>query len=800
MNCICRVALALGLGCLASQITFAQQLSISGTIQDSTGIVPDAQVTLRDPVGATTKTTSDAAGKYHFDGLRAGAYEIAVSHQGFAPTTRGLSLTGESRTVDLTLQVAGGSTSVDVIDVGGRATASGMEIPNREIPSYVVSIPERILREQGINELSKALENVSGVMTQKQYGVYEWYTVSGITQQSGNDFLYVDGMTLTGNRSASQLNNVEEVQVFKGPNSILYGGSGAGQGGMINIVRKKPSILRANEIQYQVGRWNSQQVGGSSTGRIFDFEPLMYRVDASYAHADGWRDAGANRFTIAPEFSWLISPRMILTTIQTFTRDRYSLDAGAPAVLLGRAGFPLDRRLNPSGDFQLTRDWQNEIDFSWNITNRLAIKNTFFKRRNRDQYMDAETLTYVPALDQVNRSILYYQHNRRPLQDITDVTGDYVFLGMRHRFLARYNYSDQYNYTNRTGDAPNTSNANLLTLPPIPVPAFIAGTFVDTAAVYTNFPITRRDFSDNRYHQVVLQDQVNPVRWIGINVVVSHPTFDRHAHNDSYNNGAFVSRGIETHIQNHSKNNYRVGAALIPQEHWNPWIRGFQPYFSYNSSFNPAMQIPADGSLLNPVLNKSWEVGTGWRGLNGKLSILTAARRIQDLNRVVTISTGVFQQVGKASTYSMDLDINGNLGRGLLLVGNYAYADSLIERFRVDGAPQINGGNRFPHAPKHISRIWLTKSMNVGESAKVNFSLGGRYQARYYANATNTNLVPSLTTFDGAVSLTRAKYDVQVNVANLLNAERYFVSQINGGNQLYPGPPFNATMTLRYRF
>jgi len=126
VNCICRVALALGLGCLASQITFAQQLSISGTIQDSTGIVPDAQVTLRDPVGATTKTTSDAAGKYHFDGLRAGAYEIAVSHQGFAPTTRGLSLTGESRTVDLTLQVAGGSTSVDVIDVGGRATASGI--------------------------------------------------------------------------------------------------------------------------------------------------------------------------------------------------------------------------------------------------------------------------------------------------------------------------------------------------------------------------------------------------------------------------------------------------------------------------------------------------------------------------------------------------------------------------------------------------------------------------------------------------------------------------------------------------
>jgi len=178
---------------------------------------------------------------------------------------------------------------------------------------------------------------------------------------------------------------------------------------------------------------------------------------------------------------------------------------------------------------------------------------------------------------------------------------------------------------------------------------------------------------------------------------------------------------------------------------------------------------------------------------------MTAARRIQDLNRVVTITAGVFQQVGKASTYNMDLDINGDLGKGFLLVANYAYADGLIDRLRTDGQPQLNGGKRFPHAPKHISRIWLTKSVNVGEATKLNFSLGGRYQRHYFTNTANTAIVPSLTTYDGGVSLNRTKYDVQVNFANLLNRERYFVSQINS-TQLYPGPPFNATLTLRYRF
>ena len=533
MNRICRLALVLGIS-LGSQQTFAQQLSISGTVQDGTGVIPEAQVTLRDAAGTTIKTTSDASGQYHFDGLRPGTYEVGVDRQGFAPQIRTLTLTSETKTVDVALQVAGGASSVDVNDVIGRATASGSDVPNREIPNYTVSVSDRELREQGINDLPRALENVSGVMTQVQYGVYEWYTIGGITQQSGNDFLYVDGLRLTGNRTQTQLNNVEEVQVLKGPNSILYGGAGAGQGGIINIIRKKPSSILANEIQYRVGRFGLQQVGASSTGKVFHLDRLLYRADGSYSHADGWRQNGANRLTIAPELTWLLGHGLSLTTIQTFVRDRYTLDAGIPAALLSMPGFPFDRKLNPKGDFELSRDWQNEIDLRWNVTGRLTIGSTFFKRRNRDQYNDAETETYVPATNQVNRSILYYQHNRRPIQEINDVAGDYHFRGVRHRFLARYEYSDQYNYSYRTGDAPGTSNSNVLPLPPVPVAAFLAGTFVDTAPDYTKFPITRIDYSDNRFHTITFQDQITPIKWLGINLAISHPFFDRRAHNDNY--------------------------------------------------------------------------------------------------------------------------------------------------------------------------------------------------------------------------------------------------------------------------
>ncbi len=794
-----RLALTLGLLFLTTLAAFGQQLSISGTVQDTGGAVPDAQISLRDSSGHITKTTSDATGKYQFDGLRAGNYEVSVTRKGFAAQTHQVNLTNETKVMNVTLQVAAATSSVDVNDSIGRGTASGTNVPNDEIPNYTIGVPEALLREQGINDLPHALENVSGVMTQVQYGVYEWYTISGITQQSGNDFLFVDGMKLTGNRTYTQLNNVEEVQVLKGPNSILYGGAGAGQGGIINIIRKKPSAIPSHEVRYRAGRFGLQEAGFGTTGKIFNLQKLLYRTDIAFSHVDGWRQTGANRFSVQPELTWLINSRMSLTTIQTFTRDRFTLDGGVPLTALAIPGFPLDRKLNPSQDFDLSRDWQNEIDFRWNISGRLTFGSTFFKRRNRDQYDDAETLAYVPATNVITRGILYFQHNRRPVQEITDLAGDYHFWGMRHRLLARYEYSDQYNFTNRTGNAPGASNATLLPLPSVPVPAFIAGTFVDTAPTYTNFPVTRRDYSDQRFNTITLQDTINPFKWLALNFALSHPYFDRRSHNDNFDNGVFVSRGVETHVSNNDKNNYRIGGVIMPLASWPVFLRNSQFYFSHNTSFNPVTSIPADGSQLAPVINKSYEVGMRWHGLNRRLEISSAFRRIQDQNRVVTISAGVFEQIGKASTYSADFDAKGDLSHGFMLLANYAYADSLIDRLRTDGLPQTNGGKRFPHAPKHLARIWLTKSFNVAEGTRLSFSAGGRYVARYYTNSANTFILPSATTFDGAISLSRTKYDVGVNFSNLLDAQRYFTSQINS-SQFYPGTPITATLTLRYRF
>ena len=789
-----RRASVLAAACLlaATLDSAAQQLSITGTVDDTYGVVANAAVTLRTPDGMTRQATTDGEGRYTFDELAPGNYEVAAALEGFAPATRLLTLTSQSRTVDLTLTIAGFVASVDVVDVAGQSTGSRMEIPDREIPSQVSVVSQTTLREQGVNDLAGALENVSGVITQVQYGVYEWYTISGVTQQSGNDFLHVDGMALTGNRTNSQINNVEQVQVFKGPSAVLYGGAGASQGGIVNVVRKKPQATRVNELEYKAGAWGLQQVGGGFAGQVFGLSRVFYRLDSAFSRADGWRDSGSKRFNVTPALTWLLSDQARLTFNESFTRDRYRMDAGVPVTLLAaRPDFPLDRRFNPATDFQLSRDWQNQILFNSTITDHLQFRNAFFNRRNRDEYLDAESLAYNAATDTLTRGELYFQHNRRPIQNQSDLLGDYDVLGMKHRFMVGYSIANHRNYTNRIGNAAGASNALTVPIPSIRIADFLADGFVDPAPIYSSFPRTRVDHSLNRTHAAYWQDQIDVSDRVKVNLAGRYDDFRRTAHNDTYDNDAFVSEGpiLRRHQTAYT---YRAGAvyAVAPNH---------SLYASSATTFQPINTIPADNRELEPTRSRSFEVGHRFETMRGRLVATTGLRKILNYNLLLPLGGNLFEQAGKSSSRALDFDLEGSLPRGVRAVASYGYADPHFDEFRAASGQDLSGF-RLPHAPKHTGRIWTTKFFELDQRSSIAASLGGRYVHDYFTNQTNTVSIPSRLTFDGAIGFRRPEWEVSLNLVNLTNKKHYFVSQINGGTQLYPGPPLNATVTLRYRF
>jgi outer membrane receptor protein involved in Fe transport len=74
-----------------------------------------------------------------------------------------------------------------------------------------------------------------------------------------------------------------------------------------------------------------------------------------------------------------------------------------------------------------------------------------------------------------------------------------------------------------------------------------------------------------------------------------------------------------------------------------------------------------------------------------------------------------------------------------------------------------------------------------------------RYMGAEVENNTDTIFVGGFTMFSGSVGFHRKKYELLLNAENLLDRQRYCVSQING-TQLYPGQPINIFATIRYKF
>src|SRR6185295_2023527 len=99
--------------------------------------------------------------------------ELSFSKAGFDTVTRTLTLSPTTGPVDVIFEVGAISTSITVTDVSGKATASRLEIPDRDLPVQVSSIPAQLLQQQGVNDMASALRNASGVQTQRLYGVYE---------------------------------------------------------------------------------------------------------------------------------------------------------------------------------------------------------------------------------------------------------------------------------------------------------------------------------------------------------------------------------------------------------------------------------------------------------------------------------------------------------------------------------------------------------------------------------------------------------------------------------------------------
>jgi iron complex outermembrane receptor protein len=765
-----RLAVLIIVVLLSAAAAYAQQLSLAGTVSDISGAVPGATVTLSTGGNPVGEATTDGTGVYRFNGLAAGNYEVSVAMRGFETAVRNVSLSTDTPAIDVVLSVGRVSTTVNVTASAGRATATRLPVADDDVPAQVSSIPQELLRQQGINSLYEALKNASGVQAVRWYGVYEQYTIRGFFDPDRDDYntMLLDGMRI-GNRYSTQTGNVESVEVLKGPSSILYGRGSVG--GSINVLRKKPQANRAYEFAYRGGRFNTNQVSGGATGPLDEGSRFLYRVDGSFEHSSGWRKAGSDRLNLSPSLTWLADAKARITVHEIFNRDRFDGDGGVPLNITTLPNYRPDLRFSLPQDNVLVKDSQTQVLFNSDFAETWTFRNATHFGWTSDKYFVTEGVYGDPSANLVYREPLDFHHHRRPIQNQAEMIGRFEGLG-RHNVLFGWEYHrDKYRTDVTAGDDPDCLCGYWwLTIAPMDIT-----TLAETQTPLDIETIERRTFVLNRTHSIYVQDQIDVLPQLKVNVGGRFDDYFRTV--DRTGGFPFTAQR-----RNQDAFSYRAGAVYSPRYDQ-------QIYFGTSSSFTPVRTVPANGAELEPSTARNYEVGHRWQGWHGRIDTSIAAYYSTRNNVNVQQTPTTVVQVGEQRSKGLDLDVNTDVGRQIHVILNYGFSQPVFE-----DAGALSG--KTPrYVPKHLANAWLRKDWSSGFHA----AIGARYVGKQFVNDSNGARLGGFTVFSGAVGYRRPRWEWSLNAENLFDRDRYFLPG-HFSNLAFPGPPINVTSTIRMKF
>jgi len=213
------------------------------------------------------------------------------------------------------------------------ASITRTDAPIINIPGTVQVVPREVFEDQGVTELNNALSrNAVGVVTNSApRSIFNNVLIRGFDVSSNflRNGIPETFFTLTPPRD---LSNVERLEVFSGPASVI--GGQISPGGIVNIVTKQPLPSPFYELSASYGSFNTVEGALDFSSPLNDSNTLGYRLNTSIYHSDTLidiDDVDIDRFSVAPVLSWQINEQTQLSFEGLYLDAGYSLIVGLPA-------------------------------------------------------------------------------------------------------------------------------------------------------------------------------------------------------------------------------------------------------------------------------------------------------------------------------------------------------------------------------------------------------------------------------------------------------------------------------------
>ena len=648
-------------------------------------------------------------------------------------------------------------------------SATKIEAPLRDIPQTVNVVPQSLLRDQVAQSMQDALKAVPGVGFSHGDGQRDQVTIRGFSAIADQ---FVDGLRDDA-LYFRDLSNIEQIEVLKGPASVLYGRGSSG--GLINRITKKPGV-NLSEVGLTLGRWN-QRRGEFDLARAPQDSAVSYRLTGTVERADSYRDQQfLDRKALAA--SVLIKPSSDTSVLlqADYLKDSRLTDFGIPAY----QGRPVN--VSPgtyygaanARDVDVSRAEVASLGATLNhrISDSLSLRNAL-------RYYDYSLDRNNTLVGSVNEKAMTASLTRGNVQrdesgffNQTELTQKLEFAGVKHQLLYGFEFGRQ------SKDLLSYSRANVATVslfnPVLPtLPLRIDGKpAADNHSVF-------------KVASAYLQDLVTiSPQWKAL-AGVRYDRFQQETHERQ--------PGKPDLGRTDTAWSPRVGLVYQPSSAWSY-------YASWSKSFQPSGEtfaLAANNAQLAPEKTTSQEVGVKWDLPDGKASITASLFKLERTNiKSVDPTSNTVVPLGVQRTNGLELTFAGEIAPSWQVWAGYAFLDGEMTTSPAVDSGQPVQGKRPTLTPRQSANLWVTKALGHG------FALGGglNYVGARFANPGNTVTLPGYTTVDAMAYYRMGPWDVQLKLNNLLNRRYIVAGHGSSPNLNLPGAPRSAQVVARYRF
>ena len=653
--------------------------------------------------------------------------------------------------------------TITVLGHAYRNTATKTSLLPEDTPQGITIIDSEQLKERGVKSLNQALRYVPGVTTEQKGGavtMYDTFNIRGFDVKQS----YYDGLvlqSLTGWNLQPQIDPIaiEQVEVFKGPTSVLYGSMPPG--GMVNMIAKTPQTTSSTEITAATGSDNLMEASIDTTGQIGDSN-FSYRVVALARKKDGQVDhTEEERYVFAPSLDWNISDSTYINFNLYYQNDpAMGMNSSLPA-----SGMIYD---NPAGNtspstFAGDKNWSSFEREFWMAGYKLNHDfNDNWSFLQSFRYLDAQLYqentyhvagNFDPVTGNLDRNIYSTDEDSSGYTVDNQLSGNFYTGNLEHNVLIGVDYQrmsgtsaySEFGTTSQFGDF-NIFNPNNDMIDP--------SKLTSTYEARDNVKLEQLGF--------YFQDQLR----IDKLILIAGGRFDDFSASSQYADSDAKSEA------NHNQFSYRVGAMY-------EFDNGVSPFMSYATSFEPAAGTKSDGSTYKPELGEQFEAGLKYispaQDMTASISYFNIVKS-DALMADPSDPWGNKLQVGEVQSQGVELEGQWYLTDSFDILASYTYIDMEITK---DSGNDLQGKTPI-YVPEHTATLWTNYYIDSGVLSGTRIGGGVRYVGEMQMDANNTDKVDSYTLVDLSLGYDLSTLSSNLNGAsmtlianNLFNEEYY---------------------------